>query len=148
MPQPIFSTELVSKMESFICVLFLTVLAGSYAFAVDNETDNDRNTKITNPLNAPSYQPVDIDDNPSDNQPNKNKRLVRVRRRAKKLQEKCEKGLALTSTGIGGAAGAGIGALGGGAVGSFVPVIGTGIGALLGNVKFRFFCYVTIEVRI
>lgn len=120
-------------MKSFICILFLSVLSGLYALAINNgATDEAQKTKIMNLLNISSYQFLEIDDKQSEN---KSLVLVRVRRSSSdKIYKKgCERDLALASTGIGGLAGASIGAAAGAATGSVVPVLGTGIGAFIGN---------------
>lgn len=115
-PHEIHSTKAVSKMKSFVCVLFLSVLAGSYAVAISNDTDIDQKTKIMNMLNGTSYQVVEIDETNQD----AIKVLVRVRRSNKILKKGCERDLALISTGVGGAAGAGVGAASGAIAGSVI----------------------------
>lgn len=120
-------------MKSFICVLFLSILTGSYAFAVNNDTNTDHKIKTINFLNATSYEAVEFDD---DNHLDKNKSLIRVRRSNKIFKKDCERDLALVSTGIGGAAGAGLGAASGAIVGSVIPGFGTAIGGLVGNLMY------------
>lgn len=121
-------------MQSFTCILFLfSILTGLYAFVNSNGTDDDHETKIINLLSTLSNQAANIDDN---NNRNEDKNVVRDRRSTapKKHKKNCDRNLSLTSTGVGAVAGAGIGAAAGALLGSAVPIFGTAIGALVGNV--------------
>lgn len=120
-------------MKSFICVLFLSVLAGLCALNIGNNIDDGHKIKVLSLFNKSSHKALHINNSQSEHG-----KLIRVRRSIKNLKKGgCERDLALKSTGIGGAGGAGVGALAGAAIGSVVPVLGTAIGALVGKIIWR-----------
>lgn len=117
-------------MKFFISILFLSVLSGSYALAIDGGGDDEHQRQILELLSVSSYPVIELDDQHSENES-----LVRVRRSSstKIYKAGCERDLALGSTLGGGAVGAGGGAAAGAIAGSVVPGFGTAVGALIGK---------------